>query len=158
MIKVIDGFFRDFDSVLRLARGAEYSSEKRFYSGSPSLMRFVPAELWGLGEKLHLKFWDCEGFDSSSNCRFKLARVDSPRKVHKDFSGCMTLVVYLTEGSGTEFFMENGERFLSVEGVPNRAVFFDSQILHSAGELSVGRMIFCAFMHKGHAEGALNIG
>lgn len=160
ILLVIEDFFRDLEAIKKDSFKTSYAPQE-FYSGYCSTKRFLYDEVKFIAAEHSLRIClKAEGdYKPASTCKFKLAGeyFEKHRIIHSDFSNCLSLVVFVSgnfEGEGISFFenMDEESVFHTVGFKENRAVLFDSKILHRSGPLFKNRTIFTAFLKKNFPE------
>jgi hypothetical protein len=167
MIIIIDNFFNNFNLIkdsfknIQMFKKEEHPDlnenwpgfrSKRLHEESPFLFNLFLRELF-----LKTNFFENKSLNIKLNLHLRLKKDNSKDWVHTDNNFDYSLLVYLSETnlkSGTVFYDENEKITSTVNFLQNRAVIFDSKILHKSlncygNNINDGRLTLNGFILVG---------
>ena len=169
MLQVVDNFFNDLDFVLKQSKQMDYfSSEKLMFlqghnqswPGERTLqfsevLKNSLNQYQSLHDYTHNNVLNKFNFNNTTkNVKYvfhkRFEKDNGKDWIHRDASD-FALIVYLSDtnlNSGTTFYNDDKKETMTINFVQNRAIFFNSKILHTS-KLNYGSKENCRLTLNG---------
>jgi len=164
MIIILDNFFDNFDVIknsfknIQMFKKEDHPDQDENWPGvrSKKIHQENPFLFNLFLKELHSKtnFFENKYLDIKLNLQMRLKKDDIKDWIHTDSNFHYSLLVYLSETnlkSGTCFYDKNKNLTTTVNFLQNRAVIFDSKILHKSlnchgNDINDGRLTLNGFI------------